>query len=80
MANFWNESNQTRIPFVEKFNEAVRGSEKVVWILGTLSFGWAAASAVWASMEIGWISGGNIVWGLVVGCRVFYMLKLGWGI
>ncbi|CAO2653315.1 Nn.00g027260.m01.CDS01 [Neocucurbitaria sp. VM-36] len=80
MANFWNESNQTRVPFVEKFNEAVRGSEKVVWILGTLSFSWAADSAVWASMEMGGISGGNLVWGLVVGSRVFYMAKLGWGI
>lgn len=80
MAHFWNESNQARIPFVEKFNEAVRGSEKVVWILGTLGVGWAAASVVWAGMAMGWIGGGNAGWGVVVGLRVFYMAKLGWGV
>ena len=30
MASFWNDRTQTRVPFVEKFNEAIRGSEQVV--------------------------------------------------
>jgi hypothetical protein len=34
MGNFWNSSIQTRIPFVEKFNDAQRGSERVVGVLG----------------------------------------------
>ena len=53
MASFWNESKQTRIPFVEKFNEAIRGSEKVVWLLGTLSFAWLASGAVWVGVGEG---------------------------
>ncbi|KAF2020398.1 hypothetical protein BU24DRAFT_360858 [Aaosphaeria arxii CBS 175.79] len=34
MAGFWNEKEQTRVPFLEKFNDAVRGSERerdLVW-------------------------------------------------
>lgn len=39
MAGFWNEREQTRIPLVKDFNEAIRGSEKVVLLLGTLGLG-----------------------------------------
>ncbi|KAF1936500.1 hypothetical protein EJ02DRAFT_358985 [Clathrospora elynae] len=78
MANFWNESKQTRIPFVEKFNEAIRGSEKVVLVLGTLSIGWTVAGAVWAAMANGLPGAlGVAVWGLAVGYRVMYMVQQG---
>ncbi|KAF2686115.1 hypothetical protein K458DRAFT_239588, partial [Lentithecium fluviatile CBS 122367] len=40
MANFWNEKNQTKVPFMQKFNEAIKGSEAVVGVLGLLSFAW----------------------------------------
>lgn len=46
MAAFWNESEQTRIPFVEKFNEAIRGSEQVVRVLGGLGLVWGAVGLV----------------------------------
>ncbi|KAI4696758.1 uncharacterized protein J4E88_000936 [Alternaria novae-zelandiae] len=80
MKNFWNDKTQTKIPFVEKFNEAIRGSELVVLLLGTLSLGWAAASGVWAGMANG---GSGIlglgVWGLVVGGRVMGIApEMGW--
>ncbi|KAI4714445.1 hypothetical protein J4E89_000125 [Alternaria sp. Ai002NY15] len=80
MNNFWNDRNQTKIPFVEKFNEAIRGSELVVLLLGTLSLGWAAAGGVWAGMANG---GSGIlglgVWGLVVGGRVMSIApQMGW--
>jgi hypothetical protein len=78
MANFWNESTQTRIPFVEKFNEAIRGSEKVVWILGTLSFSWASAGLAWGLMAGGITTNGTPIWSLVTGVRVLYMTKMGW--
>jgi hypothetical protein len=78
MANFWNESMQTRIPFVEKFNEAIRGSEKVVWILGTLSFSWASAGLAWGLMAGGFTTNGTPIWSLVTGVRVLYMTKMGW--
>lgn len=80
MANFWNDSNQTRVPFVEKFNEAIRGSEQVVLLLGTLCLAWAAAGGVWAGMVYGG-SGmlGLAVWGLVIGGRVTSIApKMGW--
>ncbi|KAH7136077.1 hypothetical protein B0J11DRAFT_519871 [Dendryphion nanum] len=38
---FWNEKEQTRIPFLQKFNDAVRGSERVVQVLGLLAWTWA---------------------------------------
>jgi hypothetical protein len=81
MANFWNDTQQTRIPFVEKFNEAIRGSEKVVLLLGTISISWATAAAVW----VGTANGGNgllglAVWGLVVGGRIQSIMgSMGWG-
>ena len=53
MANFWNESVQTRVPFVQKFNDAVRGSEHVVRVLGALSAVWAVAGTGWAVMGRG---------------------------
>lgn len=55
MANFWNESVQTRVPFVQKFNDAVRGSEQVVRILGALSAAWGVAGLGWGAMGRGWI-------------------------
>jgi hypothetical protein len=55
MANFWNESNQTRVPFVQKFNDAVRGSEQVVRLLGALSTSWVLAGLGWGAMAKGWI-------------------------
>lgn len=54
MANFWNESVQTRVPFAQKFNDAVRGSETVVQILGALSAAWGIAGVGWGLMGRGW--------------------------
>jgi hypothetical protein len=47
MAQFWNEGNQVQVPFVEKFNEAIKGSEQVVGVLGLLSLAWLAAGVMW---------------------------------
>ncbi len=71
MGSFWNDKEQTRIPFVEKFNEAVRGSEKVVWILGTLSLGWAVAGGVFMAVDKGVVTSatGLAAWVSVVGVR-----------
>lgn len=44
VARFWNEKEQTRVPFVQKFNEAVKGSEKESGILGMLAWSWAIAA------------------------------------
>ncbi|KAH3947462.1 hypothetical protein HBH53_115980 [Parastagonospora nodorum] len=55
MANFWNEKEQTRIPFVQKFNDAVRGSEQVVQILGLLGASWAVTAVGWGVMGQGWL-------------------------
>ncbi|KZM23458.1 hypothetical protein ST47_g5395 [Ascochyta rabiei] len=76
MANFWNEGKQTKIPFVQKFNDAIRGSEKVVLILETLSFSWGAAGCVWA---LGWGAVGVGIWGVVAGARTAWMFNQGWG-
>jgi hypothetical protein len=81
MANFWNDNKQARIPFVEKFNEAIRGSEKVVLLLGTLSMGWAVAGAVWLGVANG-ANGilGLALWALVMGGRVSSIKEgMGWG-
>lgn len=40
MGQFWNDRNQVQVPFVEKFNEAIKGSELVVKVLDLLLFGW----------------------------------------
>ncbi|KAL6166629.1 hypothetical protein ACJQWK_07971 [Exserohilum turcicum] len=80
MAGYWNEQTQTRIPFVQGFNEAIRGSEQVVVLLKTLSLAWSVASAVWVGMANG-ASGllGLAVWGLVVGGRVMVVApQMGW--
>jgi hypothetical protein len=55
MAAFWNEKEQTRVPFVQKFNDAVRGSEQVVQILGLLGASWAVTAAGWGVMGKGWL-------------------------
>lgn len=47
MGAFWNEREQTQVPFVEKFNEAIKGSEKVVDVLGWLCGAWGAAAVLW---------------------------------
>jgi hypothetical protein len=47
MANFWNESNQVKLPFVGKFNEAIKGSEQVVGVLGMLSGVWGMVGVAW---------------------------------
>jgi hypothetical protein len=68
MAGFWNKGKQARIPFVEKFNEAERGSESVVRTLAMLCVGWVGAGMVWMAMTIGlpgWI--GVVIWGLGMG-------------
>lgn len=66
MADFWNESKQTKIPFVEKFNDAIRGSERVVLVLENLAFSWGVAGCVWA---LGWGGLGVGVWGGVAAAR-----------
>lgn len=77
MANFWNDSTQTRIPFVERFNEAIRGSEKVVWLLGTLSIGWAGVGLVGASIKVNHGLIANVMWASLMGVRLWYMVKNG---
>lgn len=47
MANFWNDRNQLRVPFIEKFNEAIEGSEIVVKVLGWLCGAWFVAGFLW---------------------------------
>jgi hypothetical protein len=47
MQNFWNSNNQTQMPFVEKFNLAIKGSEELVTIQQLLALGWAMAGGVW---------------------------------
>ncbi|KAF2785984.1 hypothetical protein K505DRAFT_330658 [Melanomma pulvis-pyrius CBS 109.77] len=51
MQRFWNKRVQTQIPFVEKFNRAVKGSEELVTVLQLLALGWAAAGV------LGWVAG-----------------------
>ncbi|KAF2729193.1 hypothetical protein EJ04DRAFT_580818 [Polyplosphaeria fusca] len=46
--NFWNAKNQVQVPFVEKFNEAVRGSEDVRKMLGILAWAWSLITFDWA--------------------------------
>ncbi|KAF2024949.1 hypothetical protein EK21DRAFT_77584 [Setomelanomma holmii] len=55
MANFWNEKEQTHVPFVQKFNDAIRGSEQVVFLLGALGASWALSGVGWAMTAKGWI-------------------------
>jgi hypothetical protein len=40
MERFWNDREQVRVPFVERFNAAVKGSEEVVRWLGVLGVAW----------------------------------------
>ena len=47
MQNFWNSKNQAQVPFVEKFNLAIKGSEELVTIQQLLALGWAMAGGVW---------------------------------
>lgn len=47
MAGFWNDREQVKVPFVEGFNEAVRGSETVVSLLGVLGGLWGLVGCVW---------------------------------
>ncbi|KAF2106133.1 hypothetical protein BDV96DRAFT_617519 [Lophiotrema nucula] len=53
--NFWNMKNQAQVPFVEKFNEAIRGSEDAKKALGVLAWGWGVSGVCW------WIGS---LWGL----------------
>lgn len=82
MAAFWNEKQQTRIPFVDAFNEAIRGSEQVVLLIGTLAVGWATAGAVWVGVQQGFVGSvlGTVVWSCAVGVRAWYVGKVGWGL
>lgn len=77
MARFWNDKVQTRVPFVEKFNDAVRGSETVVVLLGTLSLSWGVAGAAWAAVSKGWIGGlgGVVAWSVPVCVRVAWVMQ-----
>lgn len=77
MSSFWNEREQTRIPLVTQFNEAIRGSEQVVLLLATLGLGWGAAGGVWLA-GMGSVVGLGI-WGLVLGARVVLVApRMGW--
>lgn len=58
MAAFWNESTQTRVPFVQKFNDAIRGSEHVVEILGLLSVCWAVTAGMFGAVGLGLMGSG----------------------
>ncbi|XP_014550343.1 hypothetical protein COCVIDRAFT_80104, partial [Bipolaris victoriae FI3] len=78
MAGFWNEKEQTRIPLASDFNEAIRGSEKVVLLLGTLGLGWGVAAGMWvAGMGDGLM--GLAIWAAAVGARVWGIAgEMGW--
>ncbi|EUC41324.1 hypothetical protein COCMIDRAFT_29865 [Bipolaris oryzae ATCC 44560] len=78
MAGFWNEREQTRIPLVKDFNEAIRGSEKVVLLLGTLGVGWGVAAGLWVvGMGEGVV--GLVIWGVAVGARAWGIAgEMGW--
>ncbi|KAJ4304804.1 hypothetical protein N0V90_000332 [Kalmusia sp. IMI 367209] len=43
MKSFWNEKEQVQVPLMGKFNQAVRGSEEVVQLLGGIAAAWVAA-------------------------------------
>ncbi|KAF2259232.1 hypothetical protein CC78DRAFT_537242 [Lojkania enalia] len=58
---FWNAQKQTEVPFVEKFNEAVRGSERLCNLLGLLAWGWGVAATAW------WAGLGSVTSMLLVG-------------
>ena len=52
MQRFWNKRTQVRIPFVEKFNEAVRGSEELVTVQQLLALGWLVVGVVWWATDV----------------------------
>ncbi|KAF2650314.1 hypothetical protein K491DRAFT_720859 [Lophiostoma macrostomum CBS 122681] len=73
MAQFWNDRNQVQVPFVQKFNEAIKQSERLVRILGVLSASWAIAGWTW------WLHPSG-VWGLALyGSLVAVITVLGGG-
>ena len=47
MSRFWNPETQIQVPMVERFNEAIRGSEAVVRLLGVMFWTWVEAGVVW---------------------------------
>jgi hypothetical protein len=52
MGNFWNPSKQIQIPFLQNFNEAIRGSELMVRCLRELGVSWTASVALWWFQEV----------------------------
>ncbi|PSN67680.1 hypothetical protein BS50DRAFT_450499, partial [Corynespora cassiicola Philippines] len=46
MANFWNDRNQTQVPFMTQFNEAIKGSETVVGMLSVSAVVWGVIGVV----------------------------------
>lgn len=76
MHRFWNERNQVKIPLVEQFNDAIRGSERVVVVLETLAFSWGIAGCVWA---LEWGALGVGLWLGVVGARAWWAVGMGGG-
>jgi hypothetical protein len=65
MHKFWNARNQTKIPFVQKFNEAISGSERVVKLLSLLAGCWSTAGLVWWNAEALGAVAGSAVYGVV---------------
>ncbi|KAL5116435.1 hypothetical protein ACEQ8H_005671 [Pleosporales sp. CAS-2024a] len=55
MGAFWNDKEQTRVPFVHKFNDAVRGSGQVVGLLGMLGVAWGITGLAWVAMAQAWL-------------------------
>ena len=76
MSRFWNESTQVKIPFLENFNDAIRGSEAVVSVLELLAFSWGIAGCVWA---LDWGALGVGIWAGVVGARGVWAMQQGGG-
>ncbi|OSS52063.1 hypothetical protein B5807_03505 [Epicoccum nigrum] len=72
MSGFWNEGTQARVPFLEGFNDAVRGSEAVVGVLDLLVWSWAVAGGVWLA-DLGALGVG--VWAGVVGARGVWVMR-----
>lgn len=65
-----------KIPFLENFNDAIRGSEGVVGVLELLAFSWGIAGCVWM---LDWGTLGVGLWAGVLGARGVWALKEGEG-
>jgi len=59
---------------VEKFNDAQRGSERVVGVLSYLSASWGLAGGIWGVVGQGWVDG-SVVWIVPVGVTALVLVR-----